>query len=214
MLVIAPCPPRPQFATRHFPPGRPVILPTMPAPGRRYALGPVYRGICRLLANVRYRQHRPVIQHVVIRWPVGLAEKRDEPWFLMTDLRRSPRALSELYAGRMTIEELFRDDKNRWDGYALRPTHLTRPERIDRRLLILAWAYILLVGLGLRARRRYRAGAWCSNNRARAWCSNNRAGECSVFPIGRVMLTQTRILPATAFAAVVVACTAVPPNWG
>jgi hypothetical protein len=165
----------------------------------------VYRGICRLLANVQYRKHKPVCQHVVVRWKVGLPEKRDEPWFLMTDLRRSPLALSELYAQRMTIEELFRDDKSRRNGYALRATQLTRAERIDRLLLILALAYILLVGLGLRARRRYRPGAWCSSNRSR---------ECSAFTIGRIMLDRMTVRAVSAFAAAIAATVEAAPKWG
>lgn len=166
---------------------------------------PVYKGMCRLLADVRYRKHRPVWQHVVVRWKLGLPEKRDEPWFLMTDLRRPPLALSELYARRMTVEELFRDDKNRWNGYALRATQLTRPERIDRLLLILALAYILLVGLGRLARRRYRPGMWCSTNRPK---------ECSDFTIGRVMLTRLRVSAAAAFAAVLTMTEQAAPKWG
>lgn len=166
---------------------------------------PVFKGICRRLANVQYRKHRPVCQHVVIRWKVGLPAKRDEPWFLMTDLGRPALALSELYARRMTVEELFRDEKSRWNGYALRATLLTRAERIDRLLLILALAYILLVGLGRLARRRYRPGMWCSNNRPE---------ECSDFTIGRVMLTRLRVSAAAAFAAALLATEQAAPNWG
>jgi hypothetical protein len=47
---------------------------------------PVKKGICRCLRNVEYRSENPVIQHVVIRWKQGLPKKRDECWFLMTDL--------------------------------------------------------------------------------------------------------------------------------
>ena len=166
---------------------------------------PVQRGLCQLLANVQYRKHKPVCQHVVVRWKIGLPEKRDEPWFLMTDLRRPPIALSELYAQRMTIEELFRDGKSRRNGYALRATQLTRAERIDRLLLILALAYILLVGLGLRARRRYRPGAWRSSNRPR---------ECSAFTIGRIMLERMKLRAVSAFAAAIAATVEVAPKWG
>lgn len=166
---------------------------------------PVSKGICRLLANVRYRKHRPVTQHVVVRWKLGLPEKRDEPWFLMTDLRRGPLALSELYGRRMTIEELFRDDKNRWNGYALRATQLTRADRIDRLLLILALAYILLVGLGRLARQCYRPGRWCSTNRPK---------ECSDFTIGRIMLSRMHLRATSAFAAAIAATTEAAPKWG
>jgi hypothetical protein len=58
----------------------------------------------------------------------------------------------------MTIEELFRDEKNRRNGMTLRDTQITKPNRFDRLLLILALAYWLLVGVELVARRRYRPG--------------------------------------------------------
>jgi hypothetical protein len=166
---------------------------------------PVRRGLARVLKNVAYRKRRPVRQHVVIRWKNGLAEKRDEPWFLMTDLERSALALSNLYGKRMEVEELFRDGKNRRNGYALRNTQLTRADRIDRLLLILALAFILLCGLGLRARQRYRPGRWCSSNDPK---------QCSVFTIGRVMLDRLKLSPASAFAALSAAITEAAPNWG
>lgn len=98
---------------------------------------PVKKGVCRLLRDVAFRKQDPVQQHVVVRWKRNLPQKRDEPWFLMTDLKRAPLALSELYGKRMTIEELFRDDKNRRNGWALRNTKITQADRIDRLLLIL-----------------------------------------------------------------------------
>jgi hypothetical protein len=166
---------------------------------------PLRRGMARLLKDVAYRKRRPVRQHVVIRWKTGLPEKRDEPWFLMTDLDRSALALSNLYAKRMEVEELFRDEKNRRNGYALRNTQLTRADRIDRLLLILALAFILLCGLGLRAQQRYRPGMWCSSNDPK---------QCSVFTIGRVMLDRMKLSAAAAFAAVSSAITSAAPNWG
>src|SRR5262249_12086462 len=105
---------------------------------------PVHKGMAVVLRDVRYRQEDPVVPHVVIRWKEGLAPKRDELWFLMTDLRRDAVALTTLYGKRMTVEELFRDDKNQRNGFALRHTKITQPDRIDRLLLILALAYWLL----------------------------------------------------------------------
>jgi DDE family transposase len=166
---------------------------------------PVHKGMCRVLREVVYRKHDPVRQHVVIRWVEDLPERRDEPWFLMTDLERDPRSLSRLYGKRMTVEELFRDDKNRRNGWALRNVYVTQAGRFDRLLLILALAYLLLVGLGLRARRRYRAGMWCSSN---------DADQCSVFTIGRTMLDRMRQCCETVFAAVADATVRSAPNWG
>jgi hypothetical protein len=166
---------------------------------------PVKKGICRLLRDVAFRKQAPVRQHVVVRWKPGLSKKRDDPWFLMTDLNRSPLALSELYGQRMTIEELFRDDKNRRNGWALRNTKITQADRIDRLLLILALAYLLLVGLGLRARQRYRPSTWCSSNNPR---------QCSVFTIGRLMVNQMHVPAASVVAAVIAALLEAAPNWG
>ena len=116
---------------------------------------PVKKGMTRVLKNVRYRKNDPVTQHVVIRWAKGLPRKRDEPWFLMTNLSGSASDLTKLYRKRMTIEELFRDNKNKRNGFSLRHTKITKPDRFDRLLLILALAYWQLVGIGWVARQRY-----------------------------------------------------------
>ena len=158
-----------------------------------------------VLRDGRYRQTDPVTQHVVIRWKLNLPTKRDEPWYLMADLRRDAVTLTNLYAKRMTVEELFRDDKNKRNGWLLRHTKITKPERIDRLLLILAWAYWLLCGIGLAARPCYRPGQWCSSNDPK---------QCSVFTIGRIMLDRMKVSLAEAFAAVVAATVGIAPNWG
>jgi hypothetical protein len=166
---------------------------------------PVKKGICRMLRRVEYRKQNPIEQHVVVRWKRGLPKRRDECWFLMTDLDQSPLRLSELYGRRMTVEELFRDDKNRRNGFALRNTQIQRADRIDRLLLILALAYILLVGIGLRAQRQYPPAVWCSSNDPR---------QCSVFTIGRILVGQLQIPLPLAVAAVLTALVQAAPNWG
>jgi hypothetical protein len=65
---------------------------------------PVTKGMAVVWQGVRYRKDDPVTQHVVIRWKEGLPKKRDEPWYLMTDLRRPAVALTDLYGQRMTVE--------------------------------------------------------------------------------------------------------------
>jgi hypothetical protein len=166
---------------------------------------PVTKGMAVVWHGVRYRQEDPVTQHVVIRWKEGLPKKRDEPWYLMTDLKRSAVALTDLYGQRMTVEELFRDDKNKRNGFALRHTKVTKPGRIDRLLLILALAYWLLCGIGLLAQRQYRPGQWCSSNDPQ---------QCSVFTIGRIMIDQMQVTPAQAFSAVAQAVEEAAPKWG
>jgi len=166
---------------------------------------PVKKGLAVVLRDVRYRQEDPVTQHVVIRWKEGLPARRDEPWFLMTDLRRGAVALTELYGKRMTVEELFRDDKSKRYGFALRHTKVTKPGRIDRLLLVLALAYWLLCGVGLLARQRYRPGQWCSSNDPE---------QCSVFTIGRIMLAEMQVEASAAFAAVATAIEEAAKKWG
>ncbi len=137
---------------------------------------PVHKGIARLLKNVSYRSHHPVQQNIVIRWKPNLPNKRDECWFLMTDQQATPIRLSQLYGRRMGVEELFRDGKNKRNGWSLRDTQMTRADRLDRLILILALAYLLLCGIGLLALKQCRPGDWCSNS---------HPGTCSVFQIGR-----------------------------
>jgi Transposase DDE domain len=147
---------------------------------------PVHKGIGHVLHDVQYRKDARVRHHVVIRWRVGLPKRRDQPWYLMTDLEGRAEPLCRLYARRMSVEELFRDHKSRRNGLALRNTRIQKAERFDRFLLIVALAYLLLVGLGLQARLDFDPSAWCTNRRAR---------ECSVFTIGKAMLRRTNYLP-------------------
>jgi len=166
---------------------------------------PVRKGMQRLLKNVAYRREDAVQQQVVIHWKIGLPKHRDEPWFLMTDLDRAVESLTTLYGKRMTIEELFRDNKNKRNGFSLRHTKITKAERLDRLLLVLALAYWLLVGIGLVAKQRYRPSLWCSTNRQK---------ECSVFTIGRLMLDHMHLVAPLAFAAAAKAIVEAGEKWG
>lgn len=165
---------------------------------------PVRRGICKLLRGVEYRSHDPLVQNIVVRWVRGLPKRRDECWFLMTNLTAGPAALSRLYGARMTIEELFRDHKNKRNGWSLRDTKITRPERLDRLLLILAIAYLLLCGIGLIALATRQVAEWSASPR----------NDCSVFTIGRILLSRIAITAAQALAAVICSTEQVAPNWG
>jgi hypothetical protein len=64
----------------------------------------------------------------------GLGERRDECWFLMTDLAFSVRKLADLYGRRMTSRERFRGEENPGWGWASRQTQIRRAERFDRLL--------------------------------------------------------------------------------
>jgi hypothetical protein len=165
---------------------------------------PVHKGTCKLLHSVAYRQHNSVTHNVVVRWVRGLPAGRDECWFLMTSLSAGAARVSTLYARRMTIEELFRDAKNKRNGWGLRDTKVTRADRLDRLLLVLALAYLLLCGVGLVALRTCRPGAWTAGSK----------NDCSVFTIGRVMLTRIAVSAAEALRALIAATEEAAPKWG
>ena len=166
---------------------------------------PVHKGVCKLLRDADYRQHRGVRQNIVVRWVRGLPPKRDECWFLMSSLAAGPAQISRLYGRRMTIEQLFRDHKSKRNGWSLRDTQLKTAARLDRLLLVLAIAYLLLCGTGLRAGRSFKPSDWCSNG---------KAGTCSVFLIGRLMVERLRCSAAQAFAAFLTATEEAVPKWG
>jgi hypothetical protein len=77
---------------------------------------------------------------VVVCRREGLPKDGDECWFLMRGLASSAQKLSDLYGRRITIAELFRDEKHPRQGWALRQTQIKRPERFDRLLRILTLA--------------------------------------------------------------------------
>jgi hypothetical protein len=165
---------------------------------------PVFKGIARVLKDVAYRSDGAVSQNIVVCWKKGLPAKRDECWFLMTDLQGSASALCRLYGRRMTIEQLFRDCKSKRNGWSLRDIQITLPQRLDRLLLILAIAYLLVCGTGLIARQTHRPCAWSS-------ASKNLA---SIFQIGQMMLHKLQLTPQAAFQAVVDQFVEPQGNWG
>lgn len=166
---------------------------------------PVYKGIAKVLKRVSYRSDGAVTQNVVVHWRKNLPTKRDECWFLMTDQTGTAHQLCKLYGQRMTIEQLFRDDKSKRNGWSLRDTKITKPDRIDRLLLILAIAYLLLCGIGIIAKTQFTPSAWCSTN---------RQIECSIYTIGLIMLEKVDASPPQAIAALVQLSEIVSPNWG
>lgn len=165
---------------------------------------PVHKGICRLLASVAYRQHHSVTQNIVVRWVRNLPAKRDECWFLMSSLNAGPAQISRLYGQRMTVEQLFRDNKSKRNGWSLRDTKITRADRLDRLLLILAIAYLLLCGIGLVAQQTCKPGQWTASSK----------NDCSVFRIGREMLDKLTLTAVKAFQAVLNAIMDAVPKWG
>jgi hypothetical protein len=105
----------------------------------------------------------------------------------------------------MGIEQFFRDSKSKRNGWSLRDTGLTDPARLDRLLLVLALAYLLLTGLGLGAAARFRPGQWASNH---------RPGEYGPFQIGRFTLAQLRLPIHLLLRALIANAAAGGGNWG
>ena len=167
----------------------------------------VKKGKWRVLAGAEYRSDKAVSLNVVIRWKKGLPAKRDEPWFLMTNLSGNAVGLTDLYARRMAVEELFRDGKDGRYGLGLGQAQVTTTARLDRLILnlALALAIILLIGLGRVARERFRPGVWCS--------SNNQ-NECSDVTVGRRMWDQIDEPPERLITEVVPDTSVSVGNWG
>lgn len=184
---------------------RPEVRVSHPSYKGRLDDYPIRKGMWRVLAGAEYRSDGAVKLNVVIRWKRGLPKKRDEPWFLMTNLSGNAVRLTALYARRMAVEELFRDGKDGRYGLGLGQTQVTTTARLDRLILILALAIILLIGLGRLARGRFRPGAWCSSN---------DADECSDVTVGRRMWTQIREPPELLLDEVVRATLLSVGNWG
>lgn len=184
---------------------KPDVRVTHPSYTGRLDDYPVKKGIWRVLAGAEYRSDRAVVLNVVIRWKKGLPKGRDEPWFLMTNLGGSAVALTELFARRMAIEELFRDGKDGRYGLGLGQTQVETTARLDRLILIVALALILLIGLGLVARGRFRPSAWCGSNDP---C------ECSDVTVGRRMWHLICEPPELLLNEVVRATLLSVGNWG
>jgi len=166
---------------------------------------PVKKGCWRVLSGAEYRSDKAVTLNVVVRWKKGLPERRDEPWFLMTDLPGNAVQLTDLYAKRMAVEELFRDGKCGRYGFGLRHTQVTTTDRLDRLILILALALLLLTGLGLVARQRFAPPDWCSSN---------DPNECSDVTVGRRMWDHIDAPPEDLILAVIRATLTYAGNWG
>jgi len=128
-----------------------------------------------------YRKSRPVQQRVVVYWKMHY----EEAWFLATDLDWGWRHVVAAYALRMHIEQLFRDEKNIRFGWGLRQTPISTPGRLGRLLLVLAFAYLFLILLGLLASETLPPSHWAS-------ASSHKKVQSSLFTIGRQLQSVLR----------------------
>ena len=102
-------------------------------------------GRARMLRGAKVTQDRFAVPAVVVVHARGMKD----PWCLATshaDLSASQ--VVKRYGRRFSIEETFRDTKDIHFGMGLRATHIRRPDRRDRMLLLVAIAHALLTLLG------------------------------------------------------------------
>ena len=159
--------------------------------GRLDRLG-LQPGQQRRETSVLYGKQHRFATTLALRWEPGTRE----PWLLMTDLGCGLDAVMSLYRQRMRIEELFRDQKNVRNGWALRQTQIRRKERLERLLLVLAVAYVVLFACGL---------LMASRRDGRDWSSSRKVGRSSLWTVGRLLLPHVRFSFARAVAALVAA---------
>jgi hypothetical protein len=94
--------------------------------------------------NVHLTGRRKPVPAIVTVWERNM----DEAWYLATDVDGDANNVVKLYGRRFTIEESFRDEKDPHFGMGLSQTHIGRPSRRDRLLLLAAIAQVLLTLLG------------------------------------------------------------------
>jgi len=164
----------------------------------------VTEGGHRVLGWGRYTARHPVERRVIVTWERG----NEEALVLGTDLDWSWRKIVAVFERRMSIEELFRDEKNIRYGWGLRQTKVGNHERLARLLLVLAFAYLLLVTMGLVCRDTMSEAHWASATTK----SNDQA--CG-FTVGRFMLTRAKWRLAALLEAFARMLTGwVEENWG
>jgi hypothetical protein len=89
---------------------------------------------------VKERAKAPLMTPLIDRWP--------QPTPVPLPMVVSAVRVTDLYARRMAVEELFRDEKDVRYGLGSEQTQVTTTARLDRLIPILALAIILLAGLG------------------------------------------------------------------
>ena len=103
-----------------------------------------------LLRKAKVTADEYEIPAVVVTWD----KRMKEPWCLATTLKElGASKIVKRYGRRFTIEETFRDQKDGHFGMGLKATHIGKPERRDRLLLLAAMTQALLTMLGAAAER-------------------------------------------------------------
>jgi len=152
----------------------------------------------------RYTKRHPVKRRVVACWQRGYKE----PWIIGTDLDWPMRTVFDVFSQRMMIEELFRDEKNIRYGWGLRQISLSSGERLERMLLVLAFAYLLLLLIGLVCRDTMSEAHWAS-------ATSKSQKQASAFFVGRHMQTRVKLPLRTLLKALSETLAEISEgNWG
>ena len=125
--------------------------------------------------NITYHKTKRLRVHLV----VAHEEPAAAPWFLITNLEREAHLVQRLYAKRFGIEEGIRDAKS---GLGLKRLWLSDPERMDRMMIVVAIAMLLIF---LTA-----AASALRGERPQVTTSKKQAPPASLFLIGARLLTM------------------------
>ena len=98
---------------------------------------PRYPGMRHFYQGVAWRKKHPV----TVNLAVVHQHEAPDPWFLVTNLDRAAHRIGRYYAKRMGIEEGIRDCKS---GLRLKKHWLSTPERMDRMMVLVAVAMLLI----------------------------------------------------------------------
>ncbi len=102
-------------------------------------------GRALMLRGARVTDDRAAVPAVVVVHARGMKE----PWCMVTSRKDfTASQVTKRYGRRFSIEETFRDTKDLRFGLGLKATHIGKPERRDRMLLLVAMAHALLTLLG------------------------------------------------------------------
>lgn len=99
-------------------------------------------GQFRSFGRVRITQQRFGWVELIGYW----RPDEDEPWYLISDCTLGRQAV-QVYRRRFWIEEMFRDFKSH--GWDLEASRIRSPARFERLLVIIAFAYVWLVHIGV-----------------------------------------------------------------
>lgn len=94
------------------------------------------------------RKEKPYQTRVVAVWDAG----QKEPWIIVTNIPDTKRQVIMWYGKRFQVEETFRDQKSHRFGLALGRLKMMQADRLERLLLIVAFAQYLVLMVGALAR--------------------------------------------------------------